>query len=79
MAEAIAFLVSTHATLESLSGEVYCDPQAESILASVSGNVFEALCILDDFNVSRWIESTSLAGTSDPFAQLPSWWACLER
>ena len=79
MAEAVAFLVSAHATLEGLSGEAYRDPQADRMLASVSGKVFEALCTLDDFNVTRWIESGSLAPTSYSLAHLPSWWVCVDR
>jgi hypothetical protein len=79
MAEAIAFLVSAHATLECLSGEADRNAQTERMLASVSGKVFEALCTLDDFSVTRWTESGSSAGTSYSFAHLPSRWACLNR
>ena len=63
MAEAIAFLISAHASLEGLSGETFRDPHAERIIASVARQVFEALSTLDDFNVTRWVKSGSLAGT----------------
>ena len=79
MAEAMAFLISAHASLESLSGETFRDPHAERMLASVPGQVFEALSTLDDFNVTRWIKSGSLAGAGYSFAHLPIWWLCPSR
>ena len=59
MAEAVAFLISAHTSLQNVSGESCFDPYAERILASVSGKVVEALSALDILSVTQWIGSGS--------------------
>jgi hypothetical protein len=61
MAEAVAFLISALTSLQNVSGESSCDPHAERILASVSGNVVEALSALDYLSVTQWVRSGSTA------------------
>jgi hypothetical protein len=79
MAEAVAFLISAHASLHNLYRESFRDPHAETILALVSGKVVEALSTLDDFTVTKWIKCEPSAGTSHSFAHLlPTWSACLD-
>jgi hypothetical protein len=79
MAEAMGFLISAHASLQNLSRNSFHDPQAERILALVSGKVVEALSALDDFTVTKWITCGPSAGISDSFAHMhPTWSACLD-
>jgi hypothetical protein len=79
MADAVAFLISAHASLQNLSRESFRDPHAERILALVSRKVVEALSTLDDFTVTKWVKCFPSAGTSYSFAHLlPTWSACLD-
>ncbi len=59
MAEAVAFLISALTSLQNVSGESSCDPNAERILALVSERVVEALSALDYLSVTQWIKSES--------------------
>jgi hypothetical protein len=78
MADVVAFLISAHASLQNLSTDSFRDPQDERVLALVFGKVVEALSVLDDFTVTRWIKCGHSAG-SYSFAQLlPTWSACLD-
>src|ERR1700733_13890927 len=76
MAEAVAFLISAHAILENLSSDPFRDPSSAGLIDSVCGKVFDAISILDDFSVARWIKSGSTAGIGCSFAPLPTWWRC---
>jgi hypothetical protein len=79
MAEAVAFLISAHASLENLSRDSFRDPRAERILALVAGKVAEALSTLDDFTVTKWIKCAPSAEINYLFAHLlPTWSACLD-
>jgi hypothetical protein len=64
MAEAVAFLLTAHASLQNLTSESFRDPQASQVLALLSEKVIEALCTLDDVNLARWIKRGPSAGTS---------------
>jgi hypothetical protein len=77
IAEAVALLISAHASLENLSRESFPDPRAATLIASVCGNVFEALSTLDDVSVTEWIKGEFTAGAARSLASLPTWWECL--
>ena len=68
MAEAVAFLVSARADVQSLSTTRYCDPLVAEVLVSVSAKVVEALSALDDLCVSQWTKSGSTAPLTYSFA-----------
>jgi hypothetical protein len=61
MAEAVAFLISALTSLRNISVESSPDRHAESILASASGKVVEALSALDYLSVTQWTRSGSTA------------------
>jgi hypothetical protein len=77
MAEAIAFLLSALASLESLSCESSNDSQVEGFLASICGRITEVLAALDNFNTAQWVNAGSRAAIGRAFAYLPTSTMCL--
>ncbi len=61
MAEAVAFLVSARADVQSLSSKQSCEPPDVRVLVFVYAKMVEALSALDDLCVSQWVKSGSTA------------------
>jgi hypothetical protein len=78
MAEAIAFLLSALASLESLSCESSNNSQVEGFLVSICGRIAEVLSALDNFNNAQWVNAGSRAAIGRAFAHLPTSTMCLD-
>jgi hypothetical protein len=78
MAEATAFLLSAHASLESLSRASSNHAQVEGFLGSISGKIAELLSALDDFNTAQWMNAGPRAAIGRACAYLPTSTMCLD-
>jgi hypothetical protein len=78
MADAIAFLLSARASLESLSRASSNHSQIEGFLVSISGQIADVLSALDDFNTAQWVNAESRAAIGRAFAYLPTSTMCLD-
>jgi hypothetical protein len=78
MADTIAFLINTRASLLELKGDPSNDPQDEGVLTSVSAKVEEALSALDDLSVATWIHGGCAGSLGHSLTRLPIWNVCLD-
>jgi hypothetical protein len=78
MAEAIAFLLSARASLESLLRAPSNHSQEEGFLVSISGTIAEVLSALDDFNTAQSVDAEFRAAIGRAFAYLPTSTMCLD-